>query len=123
MTHQQLAEPLFYVMNLLHHYSVRPDKEIQFRYKGTLYKAFYVLWMGSQESIFNDGLQADKDYIVTNMDNGASLGFSELLPPYIERYGFYEGNTSYRVDPQKILDVFFSGNLEKKPNPPGVKRN
>jgi len=31
-----------------------------------------------------------------------------MLPYYIARYGFYEGNVSYRLDPRSIMDVFFS---------------
>ncbi|MBN2431815.1 MAG: hypothetical protein JXQ27_10080 [Acidobacteria bacterium] len=39
------------------------------------------------------------------------IGFSEMLPYYIMRYGFYEGHTDYRADPLAIAFVFGLKNL------------
>ena len=52
------------------------------------------------------------------------IHFSEMLPYYIMRYGFYEGHTDYRSDPIAIAFIFglkslaeiesaFHGNLDK----------
>jgi hypothetical protein len=43
---------------------------------------------------------SDLKRILTNLD------FSEILPYYIMRYGFYEGHTSYRCDPIAISLIF-----------------
>ncbi|MBF0489072.1 MAG: hypothetical protein HQL15_00455 [Candidatus Omnitrophica bacterium] len=111
LTHQQLAEPLFYAMNLLEQieekYGVGFSQEsINFHYKGILYRANFVSYRGMQWSIFNDGVATNKDYVVTNMQNGASVKFSGMVPYYIWRYGFYEGHVRYRVDPRNIVHVF-----------------
>ncbi len=36
----------------------------------------------------------------------STLNFSEMLPYYIMRYGFYEGHTDYRTDPVSIAFIF-----------------
>jgi hypothetical protein len=43
----------------------------------------------------------------------SSLDFSEMLPYYIMRYGFYEGHTSYRCDPVAITFIFGLKSLEE----------
>jgi hypothetical protein len=40
------------------------------------------------------------EYKLTNID------FSEMLPYYIIRYGFYEGHTDYRCDPVSVAFIF-----------------
>ncbi len=105
LNHQQLVEPLFYAMNFLESTGSQSGR---FRYKGNLYEASYQQWRGIVESPFHDGLRPSRDYTVTNLETGASLGFSQAVPYFIQRYGFYEGNTPYRVDPKRILEVFFT---------------
>ena len=39
--------------------------------------------------------------------------FSEMLPYYIMRYGFYEGHTEYRSDPLAIAFIFGLRSLEE----------
>jgi hypothetical protein len=39
--------------------------------------------------------------------------FSEMVPYYIMRYGFYEGHTSYRADPIAIAWIFGFKSLEE----------
>ena len=103
-THQQLAEPLFAVMNILDRIgSTRFD---DFTYRGYHYSASYESYGGFQESLFNDNLQTDRDFTVTNLETRKTLKFSPLLPYYIARYGFYEGKTDYRVDPAAIIETF-----------------
>ncbi|MDX9773139.1 MAG: hypothetical protein RBT02_06925 [Bacteroidales bacterium] len=36
----------------------------------------------------------------------SNLDFSEMLPYYVMRYGFYEGHTGYRADPVAVAFVF-----------------
>jgi hypothetical protein len=105
-THQQLAEPLFYAMNLVN--LTEGGEDFEFRYRGTLYRVNYAGSRGIQETIFNDDAEASRDYTVVNTENGALVNFSAMVPEYIWRYGFYEGNTEYRVDPARIVDVFFA---------------
>ncbi len=103
-THQDLAEPLFAVMNILDF--IDDSRFNNFTYQGQHYRASYQSWRGFQESLFYDRLLADRDYKVTNLATGKELKFSPLVPYYIARYGFYEGNTSYRVEPAAIIDTF-----------------
>jgi hypothetical protein len=41
------------------------------------------------------------------------LDFSEMLPYYITRYGFYEGHTDYRCDPVAIALIFGLKTIEQ----------
>ena len=41
------------------------------------------------------------------------INFSEMLPYYIMRYGFYEGHTDYRADPIAIAWIFGFKRLEE----------
>lgn len=43
----------------------------------------------------------------------SSLDFSEMLPYYILRYGFYEGHVDYRCDPIAISFIFGLKSLEE----------
>jgi hypothetical protein len=45
-----------------------------------------------------------------------SLHYSEMLPYYIMRYGFYEGHTGYRGDPVAISFIFGLKQLEEIEN-------
>ncbi len=112
-THQQLAEPLFYVMNLFSLDTDNFDREKNFSYNGMQYNARYVKHQGYQGSIFADNLLIDRDFIIKNESNNQEISFSGILPYYIWRYGFYEGNTSYRLEPQDIINTFFSPDADK----------
>lgn len=43
----------------------------------------------------------------------SNLDFSEMIPYYIMRYGFYEGHTGYRTDPISITFIFGLQSLEE----------
>jgi hypothetical protein len=43
----------------------------------------------------------------------SNLDFSEMLPYYIMRYGFYEGHSGYRTDPISIAFIFGLKSLEQ----------
>jgi hypothetical protein len=104
LTHQELARHLHALCALAVKHAHREPKEIlyharRFKVKATCYK-------GSQDSPFKDGTETSCDATVENLGNGKKLSYSLLVPYLIERYGFYEGKgTSYRVDPQKALEV------------------
>ena len=108
LTHQQLAAPLFYVMNLMEHAGPGADNKesVVFSYKKQKYEASWMRYRGIQTSIFDDHLTSNLDFKVKNIQTGRSLKFSGLVIPYIWRYGFYEGNTPYRVEPSDIIEVF-----------------
>lgn len=128
-THQQLAKPLFYVMNLFYFLFLRDEEgykysgAIKFFYNGQKYalEAYGAgQYLTLQNSIFDDGLHSGMDFKVTNLTNGKSIVFSEMLPYYIWRYGFYLGNVqaispfvlfgekerTFRLNPNDIIDVF-----------------
>ncbi|MBN1820208.1 MAG: hypothetical protein JW833_05810 [Prolixibacteraceae bacterium] len=46
-------------------------------------------------------------------NNLTNLDFSEMLPYYIMRYGFYEGHTDYRCDPIAIAFIFGLKSIEE----------
>ncbi|MBE0638934.1 MAG: hypothetical protein IH598_10475 [Bacteroidales bacterium] len=47
------------------------------------------------------------------VDKLTTLDFSEMLPYYIMRYGFYEGHTDYRCDPIAIALIFGLKSIEE----------
>lgn len=104
LTHRDLANPLFFIMNV--HARLQKIVVPIFIYKGRHYSSRATSWMGSQESIFDDGLSSSVDFEVKDLQTGKELAFSGLVPHAIVRYGFYEGQTPYRLDPQKIMEVF-----------------
>lgn len=63
----------------------------------------------------NKDEMADLKYKLTHLD------FSEMLPFYVMRYGFYEGHTQYRCDPIAIAFIFGLKSLEEIDN--AVKGN
>ena len=42
-----------------------------------------------------------------------SIHTGEMVPFYIQRYGFYEGHTDYRADPVAITNLFGLSSIEK----------
>jgi hypothetical protein len=46
----------------------------------------------------------------------SSIHFSEMVPYYIMRYGFYEGHTDYRSDPIAVAFIFGLKSLEEIEN-------
>ena len=96
MTHAQMAAPLKQAM---------AAGGGSFVFGG---RRFYVesdLSRSPQHSIFNDELLAFSDYTIRD-ESGRHFTFSEMLPEYIERYGFYE-STAYRLAPREIVAMFY----------------
>jgi hypothetical protein len=61
---------------------------------------------GWQDSVFNVKLKGSNVVVVTNSSTEQKIKFADLLPHYIQRYGFYDGNTPYRLAPQTIIEMF-----------------
>jgi hypothetical protein len=101
LSHQELAKHLKYAMAIRNR-----GFGHEFEYNGSTFKIAAVTWRGWQDSPFRDGTTASTDYLLTNMKTGRGIAFSGLVPEMIERYGFYEGNCRYRVDPAEVLKVF-----------------
>ena len=136
LTHPQMAKPLFHVWNMMLKEigmgRLRRFSDIQHFY----YNDGKVMMKGEgtkgwQNSIFQDEIQGKFDISIDRFLTGKEksmlkgwythlserqmtelekklthIGFSEMLPYYIMRYGFYEGHTSYRADPIAIAFVF-----------------
>lgn len=120
--------------NLVRHYNnikniYYNDNLLNFRILGS---------KGWQVSIFNDEIQGSYNiHIDRNLTIGeeeylnrrysylgvdklnelkyklSNIDFSEMLPFYIMRYGFYEGHTEYRTDPISIAFIFNLQSLEE----------
>jgi len=136
MTHPQLARPLFHVWNMVlaQIAAGRLNRFSEFEY--VLYNGGRVNiraegGKGWQVSIFQDEIQgkfnitvqrdplpaesafleeryvhlkeAEKEDLVRRL---TTVQFSEMVPFYIMRYGFYEGHTEFRADPIALAFIF-----------------
>ncbi len=123
LTHQGLARHLFYVMNLCWLKEIWRDKSpfevkeeggiglrgrlrVPFIYKGERYLALPGSWSMGQGSPFFDDTGTYCGFTVFNIDRKEGIDFSGLVPIMIYRYGFYEGNVHFRVDPKHITSTF-----------------
>jgi hypothetical protein len=67
-----------------------------------------------EEKYLHDNYPGLKDDEMAVLKHKLShLDFSEMLPYYIMRYGFYEGHTEYRCDPIAISFIFGIRSLEE----------
>ncbi len=102
LTHQQLGD-------FLHRFDRAPNDMSGIfgtTFNDQRFGHFATTFMGSQESPFDDGTATASDHTIINLETGAMIGFSGLLPELIHRYGFYEGKgTPYRIDPKKIAEI------------------
>lgn len=142
LTHPQLAKPLFHVWNIiLHEFEVgkfgRFSNIQSFLYNGNSISFKAEGTKGWQVSIFQDEIQGRFDIEInrelTQNENTylserysnlteiqfsklvktlTTINFSEMLPYYIMRYGFYEGHTDYRADPIAIAWIFNLKSIE-----------
>jgi hypothetical protein len=105
LSHRKLAEPLKIINHAL-------DKWIlpgtPFLFHGNIYMLHETVTHGFQCSPFfdDDSPYCSRALVVYNLSAGELLSFSTLAPYLIEKYGFYEGNVPYRVDPKNIVSVF-----------------
>jgi hypothetical protein len=106
LTHQELARHLHALATIGWRQWKHEESNQPFLYHARRFKISVASTRGSQPSPFGDGTESGSDATIENLDNGRKLKFGLLVPYMIERYGFYEGHgTSYRVDPQKIVEV------------------
>jgi hypothetical protein len=111
LTHQDIAQVLEYIMAVSFNLT---NETLTFPFQGHTYSVKLRVWSGSQDSPFGDKHLSSRDIIVKNLETDEKFSFSELLPPLISRYGFYEGGgteNSYRLDPAKLIRFF---DLSKK---------
>ncbi len=106
LTHQELAD-------FIHTFDKAPGEMIgslpeyaTVEYNGQRFAHAVTQWRGIQESPFGDGTSTSRDHRVINLETGAEIRYSGLLPEMIHRYGFYEGKgTDYRLEPQRVAEV------------------
>jgi len=122
MTHQQMAQPLFYVLNLLNWtYGFSAPKDIKFRYDGNLYKVSASgEILGGTKAVFsstpiNPLSSLNRDITVTNLQNGARFTFNTTFLWDISGFGFYGGVDDMNgEEPIKLMRVFFPDKLSAK---------
>jgi hypothetical protein len=143
LTHPQMAKPLFHVWNIiLKEIELgkfgRFSGMQHFFYNGGKVMLKAEATKGWQISIFQDEIQgkfdlsvsreislAEKSFLKKRYPNLSthesselekklsSIHFSEMVPYYIMRYGFYEGHTDYRSDPIAIAYIFGLKSIEE----------
>jgi len=146
LIHPQMARPLYHVWNMILQEiecgKLRRFSGIRcFFYNGSRVTLRAESMKGWQISIFQDEIQGRFDIDVQRMLTPAerlflqerythlsaaqmaeleekltSFHFSEMVPYYIMRYGFYEGHTDYRADPIAIACVFGLKSVEEIEN-------
>ncbi|MFC2161754.1 hypothetical protein ACFLRW_04975 [Acidobacteriota bacterium] len=146
LTHPQMAKPLFHVWNIILKEIEMDKfgrfSSIQyFFYNGEKVLLEAEGSKGWQGSIFQDEIQGrfnisvhhkispeEKSYLkekypdlssfeMSELENKLSnIHFSEMVPYYIMRYGFYEGHTNYRGDPIAIAFIFGLKSIEEIEN-------
>ncbi len=105
LTHQELGKHLHIVGAIAVKHA--QDNPYEFLYHGKRFKATAKTFPNFVESPFDDGTRANAAVNLWNVASGKTIAFSTLVPHIVERYGFYEGKgTTYRVEPQAILDAF-----------------
>lgn len=111
LTHAKLAEPLTIMRTLPATHCQLNDPSSPLAggsclWNGMKFTVEFYPYFGHQESIFNDGLVSSVDVNVINTTTGQVIRYSEILAPYIQQYGFYEGDTPYRLPPEAIIQMF-----------------
>ena len=66
-----------------------------------------------EQLIDNNYSQISKSELKELKQKLINLDFSEILPYYIMRYGFYKGHTDYSCDPVSIAFIFGLKNIEE----------
>jgi hypothetical protein len=146
LTHPQMARPLYHVWNMILQEIQcgrwgRFSGIQCFFYNGNKVTLRAESMKGWQISIFHDEIQGRFDIDVQRMLTGAErlflqekyahlpaaqmaelegkltrFHFSEMVPYYVMRYGFYEGHTDYRADPIAIACIFGLKSVEEIEN-------
>ncbi len=61
------------------------------------------VYKGTQQCPWDDKANSTEDFIVTNATAGTALSFGGLLRHLIADHHFFEGHTSYRLDPLEFI--------------------
>ncbi|MFO0964144.1 MAG: hypothetical protein U0793_34510 [Gemmataceae bacterium] len=100
-THQDLARHL-QILGAV----AQKKKSETIVYRGRKLALQVVVFRGFAQSPFLDGTKTNMEVTATNEASKKKLTYSLLIPPMVERYGFYEGHgTPYRVEPARIVEV------------------
>jgi len=112
-THQELAQPLYYLFNLMDRYATDCIDELD--YNGMRFQVTRDLMISSEISIFGDDLNMSTYRVkVVNLENGDSIEYWGMAGHYISHYGFYPAfsddgyNPRTRLEPADINRVFFA---------------
>lgn len=122
-THQDLAKPLFKIMNSVAMSGKHRLSTLYFSMDGNKYSVILTGFPMLQDSPFNDGIsipgtnfalrklmsdepipEQSKEYFTRD---DKFFSFCSLHPYLISRYGFYEGNVRLRINPEKIISFFY----------------
>ena len=77
-----------------------------FRYHDKIFVLIVSRFGSPFNSPFMDKTSAGDEFLLYNLTDGKTIVWSGLIPIMIERYGFYEGETPYRVPPEMIAETF-----------------
>jgi hypothetical protein len=66
-------------------------------------------WRGMQSCPFDKSIApfSSIDFTITNKQTGKSFKGPGLIAHLLKEHSFFEGNTAYRVDPEKAIEVLF----------------
>ena len=143
LTHPQMAKPLYHVWNMIlqeiqcgkwgrfsgiqcffyngHKVTLRAESmkgwqisifqdEVQGRFDIDVQRTL----TAAERSFLRDKYPRLSDTQMAELEGRISrFHFSEMVPYYIMRYGFYEGHTSYRADPVAIACIFGLRSVEE----------
>lgn len=72
-------------------------------------------WRGIQDCPFDGSFESfsNIDFTITNLKTGESFSGPGLIAHLLKNHDFFEGHTSYRVDPEQAIKVLFEKELEK----------
>ncbi len=141
LIHPRLSRPLFQIFNIIlarMNPSIRVFPENKILYNRNWVSVKYQAGKGWQESIFDDEILgfwqieikrdftpeenkffAEKFQALDEQEKSelkerlSHIRIGEMVPFYIQRYGFYEGSTPYRADPLAISFIFGLKSLEE----------
>jgi hypothetical protein len=133
LTHQQIAATMSWFIAMGDVYGgmrTRGTEGDTLLFNGRRFNVIRDNW-GFQPSPFHDGTESRGDYEVVNLDTGERIRVATLVRDMVEHYGFYEGETRYRVDPESWIRMLGLGGADAddpgptrpgSPSSPGGRR-
>jgi hypothetical protein len=120
ITHEQVADCIKWLLEKTLRYKAikgHMDESVTIKFNGKSFEVSYHHYRGSQRCpwIWKHGNcdykgYGNRDVTVKNLDSGLQIQFPDLIIHLIESHYFFEGSTSYRLNPQDVVDC-----LEIKP--------